>query len=351
MAPSTTKRSSGSVNVVAVLLGLHLVVHTLHGIPHRTIPVTLDPAVTATVLVVVYVLPIAGGLLIWRGSERAGIATVTVAMGISLALATTLHFVVESPDNVAAISADPWRLTFISTAAGITIVDGLGVLGGVWAWRTHGPPDADRLQGSGRIPGVAAAGFRPFTRLTYWLSRRMVGEVPEPLTVTAHHPGLLAGRSAYEIALENADQIDDGLKELVVLKAAMVAGCEFCLDIGTAQARAHGVTEAQLRDLHRFETSDAFSERERLALRYAVAMTRTPVDVPDALFDDLEATLDEAALVELTAAIAFENYRARFNHAFEIEAQGFAEGSYCPRPEGQVGEREMVEAPGPNESV
>ena len=44
--------------------------------------------------------------------------------------------------------------------------------------------------------------------------------------------------------------------------------------------REHGVTEAQLRDLAEFETSDAFSEPRKLALRYATAMTATPVELP-----------------------------------------------------------------------
>lgn len=351
MATTTTKRPREPVKVVAALLGLHLLVHTVHGIPHQTIPVPLGAPRTAAVIVVVYVLPIAGGILLWRGSDRSGIATVTLAIGLSLALATTLHFVLESPDHVAAVPAGPWRLPFLLTAAGITVVDALGVLGGVWAWRSTGASNAPGLQDSGRIAGVPAAGFRPFTRLTYWVSRRKVGEVPEPLTVTAHNPTILAGRGAFELALETADHVDAALTELVVLKTAMAAGCRFCLDIGTTQAKAHGVTEAQLRALHRFETSDAFSERDRLALRYAIAMTETPVDVSDALFDDLAATFDEAELVELTAVIAFENYRARFNHAFEIEAQGFAEEAYCPRPEREVGEPRTVEASGPNESV
>jgi hypothetical protein len=36
---------------------------------------------------------------------------------------------------------------------------------------------------------------------------------------------------------------------------------------------------------------------------------------------------------ELTNAIAWENWRARFNCALGIESQGFSEGSYCVRPE------------------
>jgi hypothetical protein len=37
-------------------------------------------------------------------------------------------------------------------------------------------------------------------------------------------------------------------------------------------------------------------------------------------------------LVELRTAIAWENYRARFDHAFGMEAEGFSEGSYCALP-------------------
>jgi hypothetical protein len=64
-------------------------------------------------------------------------------------------------------------------------------------------------------------------------------------------------------------------------------------------------------------------------LEYTDAMTHTPVDVPDALFQRLRENFSEAQMVELTATIAWENYRARFNHAFGIEAEGFSEGAYC----------------------
>jgi len=93
------------------------------------------------------------------------------------------------------------------------------------------------------------------------------------------------------------------------------------------------VSEAQLRDLPRCSASPAFSPLEKLVLDYAVAMTNTPVEVPDALFARLREHFAEAELVELTAAIAWENYRARFDHAFGIGAQGFSEGAYCPLPE------------------
>jgi alkylhydroperoxidase family enzyme len=81
-----------------------------------------------------------------------------------------------------------------------------------------------------------------------------------------------------------------------------------------------------------FEGSPEFTETEKLTLRYAVALTATPVELGDDLFDAMRARFDARQLVELTSAIAWENYRARFNHAFGCEAEGFSEGAFCPLP-------------------
>jgi alkylhydroperoxidase family enzyme len=69
-----------------------------------------------------------------------------------------------------------------------------------------------------------------------------------------------------------------------------------------------------------------------LVLEYADRMTRVPVEVPDALFARLRERFADAELVELTSAIAWENYRARFDHAFGIEAENFSEGAVCAIP-------------------
>lgn len=96
--------------------------------------------------------------------------------------------------------------------------------------------------------------------------------------------------------------------------------------------RKQGLTEVQLLDLSSFEASPAFSELEKLVLRYTVAMTQTPVVVADELFAVLQNHFTPRQMVELTSAIAWENFRARFDHAFGIEAEGFSEGAVCPLP-------------------
>ena len=86
-------------------------------------------------------------------------------------------------------------------------------------------------------------------------------------------------------------------------------------------------------DLAKYRESAAFSTLERAVLDYAVALTGTPPDVSDELVELLRRSLSDDQLVELTAAIAWENFRARFNRGFAVEAQGFSEGAFCPLPE------------------
>jgi alkylhydroperoxidase family enzyme len=68
-------------------------------------------------------------------------------------------------------------------------------------------------------------------------------------------------------------------------------------------------------------------------LRLAVALTRTPATVDEALFAGLRHEFSEPQLTELAMAIAWENHRARFNRTFAIGAEGFSEGAFCPLPE------------------
>jgi alkylhydroperoxidase family enzyme len=86
--------------------------------------------------------------------------------------------------------------------------------------------------------------------------------------------------------------------------------------------------EAKLMAVTGWRDSALFTEPERLALDYAERMTITGQSVDEALFARLKQHYTEAQLVELTAAVAFENFRSKFNPPLGIEAQGF-----CPMPQ------------------
>jgi alkylhydroperoxidase family enzyme len=81
--------------------------------------------------------------------------------------------------------------------------------------------------------------------------------------------------------------------------------------------------EAKVRELADWRESTLFSEPERVALDYAERMTITGQKVDDELFGRLKQHYSEKAIVELSAAIALENFRSKLNPALGIEAQGF----------------------------
>ncbi|MEZ4503604.1 MAG: hypothetical protein R3C39_13340 [Dehalococcoidia bacterium] len=97
------------------------------------------------------------------------------------------------------------------------------------------------------------------------------------------------------------------------------------MDTNTAGSSASGASDAKIAALESFRTSDLFTPAERVALELAEAMTCTPPEVTDALFDEVRVHFSEAETVELAATIAMENYRARMNRAFDVEAQGLCQ--------------------------
>lgn len=170
-----------------------------------------------------------------------------------------------------------------------------------------------------RIPGVEPGRGGPLTRLVYRIARRGYGRVPMPLQVTARSPWAFRGYVAYEYGLDHARSLGRGIAELASTRVAQLAGCPFCVDIGGALARAAGVERRKLDALGRDDApAGVYSPLESLVLEYASAMTATPQGVTDELVSRLREHLSDEQVVELTAVIAFENYRARFNAAMGI---------------------------------
>lgn len=185
-----------------------------------------------------------------------------------------------------------------------------------------------------RLERAAPRGLDPVRRLTYRIAKRMYGRPMEPAEIVGHNRSLLLGYNAIVLAEERfAKAIDRKLKNLAMLRAAQLIGCEWCLDFGSFLAHQSGCSEEQLRELSTWRESARFDRLERLVLEYSEAMTRTPVDVTDELFAQLREHFDERQIVELTMAIALENLYSRSNWAFGLEGQGFTEGMYCVAPE------------------
>ena len=167
-------------------------------------------------------------------------------------------------------------------------------------------------------------------RIAEIYSKRRYGAVLEPGLALLHNRKVLITLIAYENKVARWDTLDPTVKAVATLAAAAEIGCGWCLDFGFWESFHLGVDPVKLRDITDWQRSTAYDERERAAIRYAVAMTQTPPEVTDDMVADLRARFSDAELVELTAMIAVENQRSRTNAALGLTSQGFRD--YCDLP-------------------
>ena len=184
-----------------------------------------------------------------------------------------------------------------------------------------------------RISAVAPQDAGLLVRIAYRYARRRLGEVPEPLAVAAHHRKIMIATAVNELMAERAVHVmPKALLQLAVYRTAWTIGCSWCVDFGTMLMRLDGLDIDQLKHIADFETSDAFTDDERGIIRYADAMSETPMTVTDEQVATLVERYGQDGVVELTDQIALENHRSRFNHALGITDQGFSSGDSCRVP-------------------
>jgi alkylhydroperoxidase family enzyme len=116
-------------------------------------------------------------------------------------------------------------------------------------------------------------------------------------------------------------EVSPRLKEIAICTVARITGADYEFNHHWPEYVKAGGDDrlrARIMDTDSAATDTEFTEDERLAIRYAITMTRQ-VKVPDSLFKVLKARFSTTELVELTAAIATYNMVARFLVALEVE--------------------------------
>ncbi len=196
-----------------------------------------------------------------------------------------------------------------------------------------------------RIEGVPRSKAGPMVKLAYALGPRMMkkmtgrgpqtGSGLEPMEIWAHQPKMMLGMGRFNQAIRKGKSVDERVKNLVELKGAQMIGCEYCVDLGSQICRNSGFSDEELLALPHYRSSDRFTEREKVALDYAVAVMRTPVEVTDELFGRMREHFSDEQIVEITALLTLVNLD-RLNAAFGIGSAGFSEGLVCVRPDRPV---------------
>lgn len=178
------------------------------------------------------------------------------------------------------------------------------------------------MTGTYRIPRAELTGV--YGALVKRMSRKMLGEVAEPVEVMWHNRKVLNFSFRMGRKAQKWDQCDQHLKSLAHMAVASLVGCGFCLDFGYFQAHNEGLDLTKAREVPRWRESDVFTPLERDVMEYAEAMSHTSPTVTDEMSARLLEALGASALVELTSFIALANMMTRTNNALGIGSQGFA---------------------------
>ena len=188
--------------------------------------------------------------------------------------------------------------------------------------------------------------MRPMRWVAARYARLRYGQVPEPMTQWAEHGGVFWAWSTEETMVEATwRSLPVTLRTLAVLKSASTTDCPWCLDFGSHVGEKTGLDAAKVKDLHRWRESSAYDDLERDVLDYAEQMSLTPISVDEPLRERLRARLGSKGLVELTAYVALENQRSRFNAAMGVMPQGWSRVCALPTP-AAGSEREVAKSGG-----
>lgn len=184
-----------------------------------------------------------------------------------------------------------------------------------------------------RIPEVRSRDAGWFVRLIYRLSRRYLGAVAQPVSVSAHHRGVLLSIGLTELSVHKAVRaLPLSVRELAVYRVATKIGCSWCVDFGELLQLKEGLDIGRLKEIESYQTSEHYTELDRLVIEYADAMTELPMRVTDEQVAELDWRLGHRGVVELSYLISLENQRTRLNHALGITSQGFTTSEACRVP-------------------
>jgi alkylhydroperoxidase family enzyme len=150
---------------------------------------------------------------------------------------------------------------------------------------------------------------------------------PESQAVRARVPVILRTFSAYWNATFDDGYVDNRLKEICRLFVSKTVECSYCGGQRSEAAQAQGLDEAQVDELLLFESSDTFSAREKVALRYTRAIAWNPDEADDELWAELHSHFSDEQLVELGSFISLTAGAQRWVKTLQLRHREILSGT------------------------
>ena len=143
------------------------------------------------------------------------------------------------------------------------------------------------------------------------------GRISDLYRVLLNSGPLASGWEAMLTAVRNKSSVRADLRELMILRVAVVNRAPYEFDAHVPHAQKAGVSDAKIAAVRETVIGSVFTESEAMVLELADTMTRN-IDVPEALMDRLKTKLDARGVVETVATVAAYNMVSRFLVALQI---------------------------------
>lgn len=128
--------------------------------------------------------------------------------------------------------------------------------------------------------------------------------------------------------MENKGRLTSALKRMIAYLSSLTAGCQYCQAHGIRAAERYGADQAKLENIWEYKTHPIFSDAERAAFDFAIAVSQVPNGVDEAIADNMRKHWDEGEIVEILGVLALFGYLNRWNDSMgtTIEAAAVESG-------------------------
>jgi alkylhydroperoxidase family enzyme len=170
-----------------------------------------------------------------------------------------------------------------------------------------------------RLPLVSDATDSDLLRELFERIRSRGLDVPNLYLTIAHAPRMLQAWMDFTWPLRFNAVSPRSLRELLIMRVAQRTDAIYEWSHHWQMALANEVSLEQLLELRQWEQSGAFSDEERVALRYTDAIVDMRVD--DDIFENVRQTFSPEVIIELTLTASFYTNLARVAQALQLDLE------------------------------
>lgn len=165
-----------------------------------------------------------------------------------------------------------------------------------------------------------------FLKLPMWIAKKKVKKDLLLPKILAWNPKTAISSSIMEALITHDDkEVPKRLLKLIRIQISIDIACPFCIDMNSFEYDKENVTEEEIKYLQNkdIDSCPTMSNKEKIALKYISAITKTPVIISEKLITEIKKEYSERAILILASTAAQVNYWARLIRALGVPTAGF----------------------------